>query len=147
MRPEVVTGRVLLAGLLGWMAWIHLHLWEVGYRHIHVVGPLFLANSVAAIAVSVAVLAAPSRVLPVPSLSGALLAGGTLVGLAVSIDQGLFGFHDSLHAPFARLSIVVEVAATVIGLLLTFRSAQLARGRRAVAGTRSLPAEGARSRG
>lgn len=29
--PELVAGRILGAGLVGWMAWIHLHLWSGGY--------------------------------------------------------------------------------------------------------------------
>jgi hypothetical protein len=102
------------AGLLGWMAWIHLHLWKDGYRHLHVIGALFLANFVVGVLLALALLALPERrLLPVAGV-GALTAAGTLVGLAVSINIGLFAFKDSLNAPFAPTAIGVEAAAVVV---------------------------------
>ena len=129
MRPEIVAGRVIAAGLIGWVAWIHLHLWNDGYRHIHDIGPLFLSNFVLGVLAGLAVLVAPTRLLPLAALGAALLAGGTLVGLAVSINHGLFGFRDSSNAPFAHLSILVESLAIAAGLALGLRSWVLRRPR------------------
>lgn len=143
----ILAGRVVSAGLLGWMAWIHLHLWTGGYRHIHVIGPMFLVNFVAAVAVGLAVLGVPRRLLPVASASAALLAAGTLVGLAVSIHVGLFGFRDSLRAPFAELSVWVEAAAGVAGLALTLAGWRGSRWRPTGAGMTSGPVGAARGRG
>lgn len=109
------TGRVLGAGLLVWMGWIHLHLWSEGYKHIHTVGPMFMANFVAAIAVAIALLAVPSRgLIAGTAATGAALAVATLGGLALSVNVGLFGFTDSWNAPFAHLSLGVEIAAAVV---------------------------------
>lgn len=137
MRLDIPAGRAVLAALLAWMAWIHLHLWQDGYRHLHVVGPLFLTGSVAAVIVAAAVLVAPSRRLPVPALAGVALAAGTLLGLAVSVNHGLFGFRDSLEAPFARLSIVVEALVVAVGLALTLRIVRPYGSRRATGGRES----------
>lgn len=109
------AGRTLGAGLLVWMGWIHLHLWSEGYRHVHTIGLLFMANFVAAIATAIALLAVSSRhLVAVAAASGAVLAVGTLGGLALSVNVGLFGFTDSWNAPFAHLSLGVEVAAAAV---------------------------------
>lgn len=106
------TGRVLGAGLLVWMGWIHLHLWSEGYKHIHTVGPMFMANFVAAMVLAIALLAVPSReLIAAAAAAGAALAVATLGGLALSVNVGLFGFTDSWNAPFAHLSLGVEIAA------------------------------------
>jgi hypothetical protein len=122
---DVLGGRLIAAGLLAWMAWIHLHLWSYGYKHVSVVGPLFLANFVAGVALALAVLAAPRRLLAPAALSGMLIAGGTLAGLAISINIGLFGFKDYFNSPFVHLSIWVECAAVVVLGALAFRAGVL----------------------
>jgi hypothetical protein len=109
------SGRVAGAGLVVWMGWIHLHLWSEGYEHIKTVGPLFMANFVASIAVALVLLAVPTRrLLSATAAAGGALAAGTLAGLALSINAGLFGFTESWNAPFAHLSFWVEVAASVV---------------------------------
>jgi hypothetical protein len=124
---DLVIGRLAGVGLLVWMAWIHWHLWSTGYKHLHVVGPLFLANAVGGVLVALAVLAVPSRWLSLTAGAGALMAGGTLAGLAISINIGLFGFKDFLNAPFARLSVWVESAALVVLAFVAIRAALVGR--------------------
>ena len=108
------TGRIIGAGLLVWMGWIHLHLWNTGYKHLPTIGTLFILNFVGAVVLAAAVLASPRRLLALPSAAGALMAAVTLVSLAISINIGLFGFTDFLNAPFVHLSIWVESAAFVV---------------------------------
>jgi hypothetical protein len=110
---DLIIGRLFGAGLLIWMAWIHWHLWSNGYKHLHIVGPRFLLKAIAGVLMALAVIGVPTRCLSPTAAGGALLAGGTLVGLAISINIGLFGFEDYLNAPFARLSVWVESAAFV----------------------------------
>jgi hypothetical protein len=43
--------RLVGVGLLSAVGWIHLHLWQAGYRHIPTIGPLFLAAGVSAFVV------------------------------------------------------------------------------------------------
>jgi hypothetical protein len=120
---DLLVGRLVGAGLLAWMAWIHLHLWKSGYKHLHIVGPSFLLNFIAGVILALAVLAVPARYVWLAAAAGALLAAGTLAGLTVSINFGLFGFKDSLEAPFAKLSIYVEVAAAVVLAAIAVRAA------------------------
>jgi hypothetical protein len=119
---EVRIGRMVGVGLLAWMGWIHLHNWSDGYKHLHLVGPLFLANFVAAVALGLALLAVPARLVWVVAITGALLAAATLAGLGISINYGLFGFTDYLNGPFVRLSIWVESAAFVMLVATALRS-------------------------
>ncbi len=90
---------------------IHLHLWSTGYRHIPTIGPLFLLQGVVGLALAAVVVATRRGW---ASLSGAVFAALTIGGLLLSVNAGLFGFEDSLSAPYATWSLVVESAAVVI---------------------------------
>jgi hypothetical protein len=111
---DLIIGRLVGAGLLVWMAWIHWHLWSSGYKHLPTVGNLFLLNAIGGVVMALAVIAVPFRWLGLTAAAGALMAAGTLAGLAISINIGLFGFQDYLNAPFAHLSVWVESAAIVV---------------------------------
>jgi hypothetical protein len=100
--------RLVSIGLLGALGWVHLHLWQQGYRHIPTIGPLFLAAAVSAALVGFCLLVRASRLV---GLAGVGLSLGILAGLIVSVNVGLFGFKESLSAPFAVESILLEVAA------------------------------------
>jgi len=126
---DLIIGRLVGAGLLVWMAWIHWHLWSSGYKHLPTVGNLFLLNAIGGVVMALAVVAVPSRWLSLTAGSGALMAAGTLVGLAISINVGLFGFQDYLGAPFAHLSVWVESAAIVVLAAVSVRSALAGRHR------------------
>jgi hypothetical protein len=82
--------------------------------HLHVIGPLFLIDFILAVSMGLAELAVPGRWLAAVSAAGCLLAGGTLVLLALSINFGLFGFQDYLNGPFVAMSIWVEGAAVLV---------------------------------
>jgi hypothetical protein len=113
--PVLWAGRISGAALLVWMAWIHLHLWSEGYRHLATIGPLFMANFVAAMVVALLLLSVPRRrLLAAVAGVGAVLAGGTLAGLALSINIGLFGFTESWNAGFTHMSVAVEIAAALV---------------------------------
>ena len=51
--PDLLVGRVAGAGLLVWMGWIHLHLWNQGYKHLPSIGDLFLLNFIASVLLAV----------------------------------------------------------------------------------------------
>jgi hypothetical protein len=111
--PTLASGALCLGGsaLMVVSAAIHLHLWAGGYRHIPTIGPLFLLQGVAGILLAVAV-AVTRR--PVGALAGAVFVASTIGGLVLSVEIGLFGFKDSLDAPFATASLAVEAAAFLI---------------------------------
>ena len=132
-RAQLAAGRLVVAGLMGWMGWIHLHLWDNGYNSIpagdggNVIGPLFVANFCAAVVVGLAVLSVPTARLHLPAAAAAVLALGTLGGLLASVNGGLFGFRDSLSAPFAHESLVIEALGAATGLILAVRAWRLVR--------------------
>ena len=111
--PGLIATVLCLAGavLLVVSAVIHLHLWSTGYRHIPTIGPLFLLQGIAGIALAL-VVAATRR--GWAALIGAGFAASTIGGLVLSVEVGLFGFKDSLSAPDATLSLVVESAAFLV---------------------------------
>jgi hypothetical protein len=92
-------------------ALVHLHLWSTGYRHIPTIGPLFLLQGVAGIVIAVALAILRH---PLTLLLGAGYALATVAGLLISVNFGLFGFQDSIDAPYAQLSLGIEIAAAVI---------------------------------
>lgn len=69
---------VVGAGLTVWSGVIHLQLWSEGYRHISVIGPLFLVQGIGSIVAALA-LVVFRRVFLLAA--GAALMAGTGVGL------------------------------------------------------------------
>jgi hypothetical protein len=130
---------------------IHFRLWDsFGYRAVPTIGPLFLMQAIVgvvlAVLTSVAAVTWTSvgrRVLLVLVEAG--FAFSTAFGLILSINVGLFGFKDSLSAPYAGLALAVEFTA---GTLLLAASALLGlewleqRRRRASSGGAGAPTSG-----
>ncbi|MGO8960660.1 MAG: hypothetical protein ACLQFR_25275 [Streptosporangiaceae bacterium] len=103
--------RLAGAALLVWIGYIHLHLWQEGYRFIPTNGPFFLLDAIVAVA-----LAALLSLWPRP-LIGVLAAGftaSTIGALVISLTIGLFGFHESITASFVVLSLVIETLAVIL---------------------------------
>jgi hypothetical protein len=103
----IVGGAVLVAA----SAIIHLHLWAQGYKHIHIIGPLFLAQAIGGIALAL-VMIGIRRLMTV--LAGLLYMASTALGLLLSDWVGLFGFHDTLQVPWATSSLVVELVGLAV---------------------------------
>lgn len=91
---------------------IHFDLWlRQGYRNVHVIGPLFLANAVAAVALAVVLVL---RAGPGVELAGLVFAAATLAAFLMSVYHGLFGFVATLHGNAQTVSLVAEGAAIVL---------------------------------
>jgi hypothetical protein len=104
-------GVALGAAAVATSAVIHLHLWMQGYKHIHWIGPLFLAQAVAGIGLALVMVAYPRFI---SALAGALYLASTIGGLLMSATVGIFGFHDGLRVPWAMSSLVIEGAGLVV---------------------------------
>jgi hypothetical protein len=91
----------------------------MGYRSIPTIGPLFLLQGIAGALLGL-VLVLWRRLLVVVAGAGFMVA--TISGLLVSVKFGLFGFMDTLAAPYAGLSVVLEsvgaAVLTVVGVVL-----------------------------
>ncbi len=146
-RASGVGGRIVglmgspgpIVSVLAWIgavllvlsAVIHLHLWSQSYRHIPTIGPLFLIQGIVGIALA-ALVAVFRRLLVFAG--AALFAIGTIGGLLLSVYVGLFGFQDSLSAPYAVTSLILEAIAFVVlgaaaALTLVLRREVLVHGR------------------
>jgi hypothetical protein len=101
------------AALLVWSAVIHLQLWADGYRDIHGIGPLFLAQGVGCSVL--ALLVVVFRWLALLA-AGAVTLAATAVGLLFTVHVGLFGYKESLAVPYATLSLQVEFTGAAVFL-------------------------------
>jgi hypothetical protein len=99
------------AALVATTGAIHLHLWASGYRTIPTIGPLFLFQGIAGAALAVAVIAS-RRLLTVVAAAGFMIV--TIGGFLLSVYVGLFGFMDTLAAPFAGVSLAVESTGALV---------------------------------
>lgn len=106
-----VAMRVVSAGLLVWIGYIHYHLWQEGYKSIPTNGPFFLVDAIAAVVLAAAVLVWAR---PLTGLLAAGFVAGTILALVISLTVGLFGFKESIHASFVVESLILESITTII---------------------------------
>jgi hypothetical protein len=101
------------------------------YRAVPTIGTLFALNFVSALVVSVALVVpwgrvardSSGRILTVLAISGIGIGAGTLAGLLISENGGLFGFSEVGYRGAIVLSIVLDVATVVLlGAFLVLRS-------------------------
>ena len=113
-RPETLAAKILMwigAALLAVSGLVHLHLWDIAYRHVDTLGPLFVVQGVATIAVAIALAVWPRGVVVVAGLA---LAAGTILGFVKALNGGIFGFTLPVVTNWARLALAAE-----IGVVLT----------------------------
>jgi hypothetical protein len=103
--------RVADAGLLVASGLIHLHLWDIAYRHVGTLDVLFLVQFALALLAALAVLTL-ARLLVV--LGAAALMAGTMVGFVLARTVGIFGFHLTFSSGLAWTVLAVEGAALVM---------------------------------
>jgi hypothetical protein len=99
------------AGLMIASGLIHLHLWDIAYRHVKTLDQLFLVQVVAALVLAVALLVS-RRVLVV--LASLLLMAGTIVGFLLARSVGIFGFKLTFTSGLANTVLVIEIAAVIL---------------------------------
>lgn len=124
LRAAAVAARYLGAAALLGVGLDHLEQYSAEhYSAIPTIGTLFALNFVAAALIAGALAAPVQRlpgragriVLPLLSVGGIGVAAGSLVGLLLSENTGLFGFMETGYRPAVLLSIGLE--ATTIALL------------------------------
>jgi hypothetical protein len=102
---------------------VHLYLWGKadGYRAVPTVGPLFLIQAIVGCILGPTILLA-RRVYA--TAVGAIYMALSIGGLYLSMHGGLFGYQETLDAPYVKLSLIVEVIgliATILVAALEFR--------------------------
>jgi hypothetical protein len=113
------------AGLLVASGLIHLHLWDIAYRHVATLDVLFLVQ-VALCALAAVALLVTRHLLVV--LAAAALMAGTIVGFLLARTVGIFGFKLTFSSGLADTVLVVEVAGVIMLALAGWL--QLRRGSR-----------------
>ncbi len=103
------------AALLVTSGLIHLHLWDIAYRHVKTLDVLFLVQVALCLLAAVALLV--TRHLLVVLGAMALMAG-TIVGFLLARSVGIFGFHLTFSSELAYTVLAVETAG-VVTLTLT----------------------------
>jgi hypothetical protein len=107
------------AGLLIASGLIHLHLWDIAYRHVRTLDGLFLLQVVLTLLAALILLA--TRHLLVVLGSAALMAG-TIIGFVLARTVGIFGFHLTFISTEAYIVLVVEaVAIVMLGMTARFQ--------------------------
>jgi hypothetical protein len=139
-RAETTLGLIAGSALLASSGAIHLRLWAMGYRSIPTIGPLFLLQGIAGVLLGL-VLVLWRRLLVVVAGAGFMVA--TISGLLVSVKFGLFGFMDTLAAPYAGLSVIVEsvgaATLTVVGVVLVHGQGRSGMGTSSSEANKSVP--------
>jgi hypothetical protein len=105
--------RVVAAVAVLVSAFVHLRLWLDGVKDQHVVGPAFLVNVIAGVAIAALLLLWRSWE---PPLLAVGFGASTILALVVSATVGLFGVHEHWTGPYVWTSFVAEVVAIVAGL-------------------------------
>ena len=102
---------IIDAALLVTSGLIHLHFWNIAYRHVPTLGPLFLVQVVATLLTAVALVATRRLIVVVVAF---LLMGGTIVGFILVRTVGLFNFKLGFTSGLAATVLVVEAVAMVM---------------------------------
>lgn len=99
------------AGLLITSGLIHLHLWDIAYRHVKTLDVLFLVQVILTL-LAAAVLLATRR--PLVAAGAAALMAGTIAGFVLARTVGIFGFRLTFISTEAYVVLVVEAVAIVM---------------------------------
>jgi hypothetical protein len=107
------------AGLLIASGAIHLHLWDIAYRHVKTLDQLFLVQVAACVLLAIALLVTRSVLVVAAAW---LLMAGTIVGFLLARSVGIFGFKLTFSSGLANTVLIVEIAGvimlTITGLLM-----------------------------
>jgi hypothetical protein len=114
------------AALLVTSGLIHLHLWDIAYRHVKTLDVLFLVQ-VALCLLAALILLVTRHLLVV--LGAAALMAGTIVGFLLARSVGIFGFRLTFSSGLAYTVLAVEGAAVVMLALTAWLQWQRRGGR------------------
>jgi len=99
------------AGLLVASGLIHLHLWDIAYRHVKTLDVLFLVQVAACLLLAIALLVTRHLLTVVAAW---LLMAGTIVGFILARTVGIFGFKLTFSTGLANTVLAVEAAALIM---------------------------------
>ncbi|MCV2395256.1 hypothetical protein OEB99_13135 [Actinotalea sp. M2MS4P-6] len=109
---SLTSASVMLSGV------VHLVLWAQGMSGLSVVGPAFLVNAVAGLALGVLVQLWDHWL---PLLASAGFGAATLGAFVLSTTVGFFGVHEQWRGPAVWLAAVSEALAIALGAVGAWR--------------------------
>lgn len=124
--------RYLAASLILISGNIHAILWIGGYEAIPTIGPLFVVNILASVALATALVIRPAGLFALGGIGFALT---TVVSYGLTVTVGLFGFRDS-ELDGRSIGAAAAEIGTIILLGWWFRSTRPGPGQIAVLGIR-----------
>jgi hypothetical protein len=127
-RLIVLLAAVLMVG----SAAVHVHLWDIAYRHVATLGPLFLVQAIGG-AVAAVVLAITRAVAVL--IGCILLMLGTIVGFILADTVGLFGFTLPEVTQWAYLALAFELLSSALLVFVLMRQSRRGQTRRVSTGS------------
>jgi hypothetical protein len=109
-----MTRRLIAAAAVLVSAYVHLHLWLDGMRHLNVVGPAFMVNAVAGAVIAVLLITWKSWIAPLLAAGFGLSTLGAFTIATTSL--GLFGDHEKWQGNYVWAAAAAELVALVVGL-------------------------------
>jgi hypothetical protein len=110
-----MTVRLIAAAAVLVSAYVHLKEWLDGFRHVHVIGPLFIVNVVAGVVIAVLLVTWRHWVAP---FLAAGFGASTLGGFVIAAQWGLFGDHEKWQGPYVWTAAASEAVAILAGVYL-----------------------------
>ncbi len=114
-----MTARIVAALAVAVSAYVHLYEWLSGFRHVHVIGPLFVVNVIAGVVIAVLLFTWKHWLAPFLALG---FGASTLGGFALATTSaGLFGDHEKWQGPYIWVAAASEAVAILAGLVAVSR--------------------------
>jgi hypothetical protein len=107
--------RLVVAAAVLISAYVHLKEWLDGFRHVHVIGPLFIVNIVAGVVIAVLLVTWRHWLAPFLAFG---FGASTLGGFVIAAQWGLFGDHEKWQGGYVWTAAVVEAVAILGGLYI-----------------------------
>jgi hypothetical protein len=118
MRRWTIAGLAALGGLtIIASGAVHLYLWgrADGYRAVKTIGPLFLVQGIVGCLLGLTMLVRHRRLV---TAAGVAYMASSIGGLLSSVRWGLFGYNETMDAPWAWFSLGDELVGLVALLAL-----------------------------
>ena len=112
MRTSALAIYALGAAALAGEAVVHVQQYVSLFHEVRWIGPLFLANAIACVAVIAGLAHARTRELA--ALAGVAVSAIAIGSLVVSYGQGLFGWQEAGFRPVVELTVIFEFTAVVL---------------------------------
>ncbi len=107
--------RLITAAAVLISAYVHLKEWFDGFRHVDVIGPLFIVNAIAGVVIAILLFTWHSWVPPFLAFG---FGAATLGGFIIAATWGLFGDHEKWQGAYVWTAAVTEAIAIIGGLYL-----------------------------